>query len=245
MLKTFSMTDIGKKRQLNQDYVYTSEMPVGPLPNLFLVADGMGGHQAGDYASRYTVETVIASVSASRETDPKLILQEAIREANHRVFEKSLEDAQLNGMGTTLVAATCNAQDELVIANVGDSRLYLAGDELRQITRDHSLVEEMIRMGGLARNDARNHPDKNIITRAIGVKASVEMDFFTELLKENETMLMCTDGLTNMLEDDEILMILHSRRDIVEKAEELIKAANNNGGKDNIAVVLVENSNQI
>lgn len=245
MLKTFSMTDIGKKRQLNQDYVYTSEMPVGPLPNLFLVADGMGGHQAGDYASRYTVETVIESVSTSKETDPKLILQEAIREANRRVFEKSLEDAQLNGMGTTLVAATCNARNELVIANVGDSRLYLAGDELRQITRDHSLVEEMIRMGGLARNDARNHPDKNIITRAIGVRASVEMDFFIEHLKENETMLMCTDGLTNMLEDDEILMILHSRRDIVEKAEELIKAANNNGGKDNIAVVLVENSNQI
>ena len=112
--------------------------------------------------------------------------------------------------------------------------------EIRQITRDHSLVEEMIRMGGLDRADARNHPDKNIITRAVGAEDHVEPDFFTVELREGDTVLMCSDGLTNMLEDEEIRMIISGARDLVEKAERLVEAANANGGRDNISVILIE-----
>ncbi len=240
MLKTFSITDKGKKRKLNQDYVYTSEMPIGNLPNVFIVADGMGGHNAGDYASKYTVETIVKEIEHSFEKNPVKILEKAIEEANAHIREKANEDEALSGMGTTVVAATCLGK-YLKVANVGDSRLYIMNqNEIRQITRDHSLVEEMVRMGGIDRETARNHPDKNIITRAVGVKESVEVDFFDVELQENDLVLMCSDGLTNMLEDEEIRMILNGQRDIVEKAEELVKAANNNGGKDNISVILIE-----
>lgn len=240
MIKTFSITDIGRKRKLNQDYVYTSEQPVGNLPNLFIVADGMGGANAGDYASKVTVETMVADMAASFEKSPVRIIGKAIETANGVIYKKSRENSELEGMGTTVVAATYIG-GYLQIANVGDSRLYLVNDrEIRQITRDHSLVEEMIRVGGIARADARNHPDKNIITRAVGVSDTVEADFFTVELNDSDTALMCTDGLTNMLEDEEIRMIMAGSRDIVEKAERLIKAANDKGGKDNISVILIE-----
>lgn len=239
MLKTFSITDIGRRRKLNQDYVYTSEMPVGKLPNIFIVADGMGGHNAGDYASKYTVETIVKEIGVSEEKSPEKILESAIQTANGLLRKQAKENMDLKGMGTTVVAATCNGSD-LLVANVGDSRLYVVGSRIRQITRDHSLVEEMVRMGGIDRETARNHPDKNIITRAVGADEHVDIDFFRVSLLPGELVLMCSDGLTNMLEDEEIRMILSGQRDIVEKAEELVKAANRNGGKDNIAVVLIE-----
>lgn len=240
MIKTFSMTDVGKRRQLNQDYVFTSENPVGNLPNLFLVADGMGGHNAGDYASRYTVETIVSEIAKSYEKNPVRILKKAIETANAHIREKSLETEEMAGMGTTIVAASC-LENKLQVANVGDSRLYVIHEQkITQITRDHSLVEEMVRMGGIDRESARNHPDKNIITRAVGAQDTVEIDFFQLELHAGDMILMCTDGLTNMLEDEEIRMILGGQRDIVEMAESLILAANNNGGKDNIAVILIE-----
>ncbi|HKM04134.1 MAG TPA: Stp1/IreP family PP2C-type Ser/Thr phosphatase [Lachnospiraceae bacterium] len=239
VLKTFSITDIGKKRKLNQDFVYTSEMPLGNLPNVFIVADGMGGHNAGDYASKYTVEIIESEIRNSLEIDPVKILTKAIESANEHIRIKSLEDETMNGMGTTVVVSTCRDHC-LKVANVGDSRLYVVNSEIKQITRDHSLVEEMIRMGGLERSAARNHPDKNIITRAVGVREEIEIDFFNVEVEKGDTVLMCSDGLTNMLEDEEIRLILNGQRDIVEKAEELVKAANNNGGKDNIAVIIIE-----
>lgn len=239
MLKTFSITDIGKKRQLNQDYVFTSECAVGHLPNIFIVADGMGGHNAGDFASKCTVETIVKEIEASEETDKIKMIAHAIERANKVVLDTSLQDESLSGMGTTVVVATVEG-NHLQVANVGDSRLYIVNEQIRQITRDHSLVEEMIRMGGIDRASARNHPDKNIITRAVGVKETVEIDFFQVTLQEGDIILMCSDGLTNMLEDEEIRMIMNGQRDIVEKAEELVKAANDNGGKDNIAVIIIE-----
>lgn len=241
MLKTFSITDIGRKRKMNQDYVFTSEIPVGNLPNIFIVADGMGGHNAGDYASRCTVETVVKEIERSSKTNPKELFADAIEVANREILTIAGQNEHLNGMGTTLVLATCEA-NKLTVANIGDSRLYVLGDELKQITKDHSFVEEMVRRGNLDKESAKNHPDKNIITRAIGADEVVEADFFEVELKEGDMVLMCSDGLTNMLEDEEIRMILNGQRDIVEKAEELVKAANENGGKDNIAVVLVEPS---
>lgn len=241
MLKTFSITDIGKKRKLNQDYVFASEKPLGNLPNIFIVADGMGGHNAGDYASKYTVETMKEEIERSFEKNPVKIMGRAIEIANDHIRKKAEEEESLNGMGTTVVAATCLGDKYLEVANVGDSRLYVVNDrKIEQITRDHSLVEEMIRMGGIDRASARSHPDKNIITRAIGARDTVEVDFFNVELNPGDIVLMCSDGLTNMLEDGEIHRILGGRGSVEEKAEELVKAANNNGGRDNIAVIIIE-----
>lgn len=239
MIQSFSVTDIGKKRKLNQDFVYASDEPVGNLPNVYIVADGMGGHRAGDYASKCTVETMVREIRGCFEKSPIRILSKAIRTANEQVRRKAREDESLFGMGTTVVAATCLGK-YLQVANVGDSRLYIINDEIRQITRDHSLVEEMVRMGGIDREAARNHPDKNIITRAIGARDTIEIDFFHEELKSGDIVLMCSDGLTNMLEDEEICRILKGSGSIEERAEELIEAANTNGGKDNIAVIVID-----
>ena len=239
MLKTFSITDIGKRRKLNQDYVFTSEIPVGQLDNLFIVADGMGGHNAGDYASKYTIETIVEEIEKSKEVSVVSVMEKAIQSANRHIRAKSLENEGFSGMGTTVVAATLRG-DKLCVANVGDSRLYVINKEIRQITVDHSLVEEMIRMGGIKREQARLHPDKNIITRAIGAEDELEIDFFQVKLEKGDFILMCSDGLTNMIEDEEIRMILQGQRDIVEKAEALVATANNNGGRDNIAVILIE-----
>ena len=239
MLKTFSITDIGRKRKVNQDYVFTSENPVGKLPNLFIVADGMGGHNAGDYASKLTVETMVSEIEKSGETQPVKIFENAISTANEMIRRKAALTPDMEGMGTTVVAATY-MDGQLQIANVGDSRLYIVGREIRQVTRDHSLVEEMVRVGSISHEEARIHPDKNIITRAVGASETVEADYFTVDLAEGDVVLMCTDGLTNMLEDEEIRMILNGARDIVEKAQSLVEAANTNGGKDNISVVLIE-----
>ncbi|MGN0132712.1 MAG: Stp1/IreP family PP2C-type Ser/Thr phosphatase [Lachnospiraceae bacterium] len=242
MLETYSVTDVGRKRQLNQDYVFSSAKPLGNMPNLFIVADGMGGHNAGDYASKCTTETVVGEIRNSFEKNPTIIIQKAIQAANKKIREDAASDENLFGMGTTLVVATVIGK-YLQVANVGDSRLYIIGKRgIRQITRDHSLVEEMIRLGGLAREDARRHPDKNIITRAIGAKDEVEADFFTEELQPGDIILMCSDGLTNMLEDREIEEIVQNREleELIQKGDALISAANNHGGKDNIAVVLVK-----
>ena len=242
MLEAYSVTDIGRKRQLNQDYVFSSAKPMGNMPNLFIVADGMGGHNAGDYASKCTVETVVGEIRNSFEKNPTIIVKKAIETANRKIRELAAADENLLGMGTTLVVATVIGK-YLQVANVGDSRLYLVGKHgIKQITRDHSLVEEMIRLGGLSREDARRHPDKNIITRAIGARDYVEAEFFTEELELGDIILMCSDGLSNMLEDKEIEKIVQNEEleELKQKAEALINAANNNGGKDNIAVVLVK-----
>lgn len=239
-MKTFSMTHVGRRRETNQDYMFTSETAVGNLPNLFLVADGMGGHAAGDYASRFTVERVVEYIRQSGQKEPVTVLREAVLHANRLLLREANEDASKAGMGTTIVAATYDGE-KLCIANVGDSRLYVVNHKkITQITRDHSLVEEMIRMGEMDKADAKTHPDKNIITRAIGVVPEVSIDFFEIGIEPGDTILMCSDGLTNMIEDEDIKRIVLGQRDIVEQAERLVETANQNGGSDNITVVLIE-----
>lgn len=240
MLKSYAITDIGQKRQLNQDFIYLSETPIGNLPNVFIVADGMGGHNAGDYASRYAVETVVEEIGASFEKNPVKIMGRAIDEANTLIRKRAQEDISLNGMGTTMVIATCMGR-YLEVANVGDSRLYVIHpDKIEQITQDHSLVEEMVRMGGIDRASARNHPDKNIITRAIGARDYVEADFFNLELQTGDIILLCSDGLTNMVEDEIIYRILTNGKRLKDRVEELVETANQNGGKDNISVIVIE-----
>ena len=233
------MTDVGMKRKMNQDYVYTSEAPVGNLPNLFIVADGMGGHNAGDFASRFAVECVVSEIEKSREKNPIKLIRHAYETANEGIIEEAEKSADKEGMGTTLVVSSV-IDDYLYVANVGDSRLYVIDDDISQITRDHSLVEEMVRAGEIDRNEARVHPLKNKITRAIGGSDDVKVDFFDMKLKEGDIILMCTDGLTNMVEDEEIKMIVKSSDDVASIAENLINAANKNGGVDNIGVVVIQ-----
>ncbi len=239
MLKTFSLSDIGKKRIMNQDYIYTSEAPVGNLPNLFVLADGMGGYSGGEYASMHSVEVICESVKNSRETAARRIFEDAIEMANTEIRIAASKNPEYDRMGTTVVLASIIGEC-LQVANVGDSRLYVIGDDIRQITEDHSYVEEMIKLGSLDRESARTHPQKNIITRAIGADDTVTPDFFTVKLKKGDIVLMCSDGLSNMLEDDEILMILKKERDLAGMVSELVAAANDNGGKDNVSVIVID-----
>ena len=238
-MKTFSMTDVGMVREVNEDCVFATPEPIGNLPNLFVVADGMGGHNAGDYASNLAVEIVRKSIAENTSNEPEAMIREAITSANQILLEKAQQDTRLKGMGTTLVVATVIEQT-LYFANVGDSRLYLVNRGIKQLSKDHSLVQEMLRLGGINREEAKHHPDKNIITRAVGAKQDLEVDFFEYRLKKKDCIVMCTDGLSNMVEDEEIFRIVKSSRDLVEVTEQLIEKAKENGGNDNIGVVVVE-----
>lgn len=239
-METYSLTDIGVSREMNQDYFFTSEEPIGSLPNLFIVADGMGGHKAGEFASRFTVEKVVKAISESEKKDVPEILVEAILMANNLLLDYADEHSDMRGMGTTVVAATV-VGSQLFVANVGDSRLYVVGQTIRQITRDHSLVQEMVRLGELDERQARSHPDKNIITRAIGADKDLRVDVFEEQLKPGDKILLCSDGLTNMVEDSVLYEVLNRvQMKLSEKVELLVDAANKNGGTDNITVVVYQ-----
>jgi len=238
-MKTFSKTDIGMVREVNQDYVFVTETPIGNLPNLLVVADGMGGHRAGEYASRLAVEVLKQELEGSTGDSPEAVMRNAITRANERVLEAARQDAKLSGMGTTLVVATV-IERTLYFANVGDSRLYLLSDDIKQLSKDHSLVQEMVRLGGINQEEAKSHPDKNIITRAIGAKDELDIDFYEYRLKKNDMILMCTDGLSNMVEDEEMLHIVKCSRDVVEAVEQLIERAKDNGGNDNIGVIVAQ-----
>ena len=238
-MKYYAMTDVGRRREMNQDYVYAMGQPIGPFPNLLVVADGMGGHKAGDFASKFTVEVVKREIAESRSRKPEKVLRDAIQVANRELIRVASRDVKLEGMGTTLVVATVIG-DTLYFANIGDSRLYLIDDNIKQLSKDHSLVEEMVRLGGIKAEDASNHPDKNIITRAMGVKDEAEADFYEFRIKRGDKILMCTDGLSNMVEDEDMFGLVKGSRDVVEAVQMLIDRANSNGGRDNIGVVLAE-----
>lgn len=239
-MKAFSITDIGESRRVNQDYVFCEENAIGNLPNLFIVADGMGGHNAGDYASRYCVEFFTQRIRESNQTSPIALIEKAISETNEALVSISKEQSELEGMGTTFVVATIFG-NEMFVSNIGDSRLYVIGKDMKQITEDHSLVEAMVKTGELGRDEARVHPNKNIITRALGANTNVQPDFFEVNLEEGDIVLMCSDGLSNMLEDEMIELIIREHADDLHiAAETLVKRANENGGKDNIAVVIIK-----
>ena len=239
-MKVFSATDICQKRHMNQDFIFTSEESVGNLPNLFVVADGMGGHNAGDFASRYGVSVLVETVRKDKNFNPVKVMRNAIEAANREVFSQSRNDPSMAGMGTTMVVCTV-VGGYAYIANVGDSRLYLAGsDSMIQITQDHSLIAEMVRLGELTPEEGRNHPDKNIITRAVGTNEDVKIDFFDVKLDTGDQILMCSDGLSNMVEDQRIFEILKGEDTEADKAQVLVDEANANGGRDNIAVIVVE-----
>ena len=239
MIKAYALSDVGACRSVNQDYVFCTTKQVGNLPNLFIVADGMGGHKAGDMASKFSVETFVEQVRQSTSDNPVSIISDAIKYTNTELINLAATSEDFRGMGTTFVVATIIGKS-IYVANVGDSRLYILDEDFSQVTRDHSFVEEMVNNGTIDREEARNHEQKNLITRAMGGNATVIADFFEVELAGNETIFMCSDGLSNMVEDDQISSILSGKEDIIYKAEKLIKTANDNGGKDNISLVIIE-----
>lgn len=238
IINAFGKTDVGLMRTINQDSIFTSIEPIGKLPNLFIVADGMGGHKAGDVASRAAIEKFVKYACTTHMSDPANILDSGIISINKEIYDMAISNKDYSGMGTTFVA--CSIVDNHVyIANVGDSRLYLIGRDIRQITRDHSLVEEMVLRGQIDKEEARTHVNKNIITRAIGVLDDVSPELFSVDLTESSILLLCSDGLTNMVSDQEILEIIKSEDNIKGQVEELVRKANENGGKDNITAMII------
>ena len=240
-INAFGKTDVGLMRTINQDSIFVSTQPIGKLPNLFIVADGMGGHKAGDVASREAIERFVKYACTTHMSDPANILDAGIISVNKDIFDMANSNRDYSGMGTTFVAASL-VENHVYIANVGDSRLYLIGRDIRQITRDHSLVEDMVRMGVLEREEARTHYKKNVITKAIGVadyKTSTP-DIFEIEVENGDKLLLCSDGLTNMVEDYDIKKIVKDNDSIEDAVRELIRQANENGGKDNISAILIE-----
>ena len=239
-MKVFSATDKGRIRSINQDFIFTSTDPVGNLPNLFVVADGMGGHNAGDFASHYGVSVMVETIRKDTNFNPVKVIRNGITAANAEVWKTAHEDSNMAGMGTTMVAASV-VGEYLYVANVGDSRLYLLDEEIKQISQDHSLIAEMVRLGELSQEQAKDHPDKNIITRAVGTEENIEIDFYDLKLEPGQWFLMCSDGLSNMVENEEILRIVKDAEISGEDPSlKLIEKANENGGKDNIATVVVQ-----
>ena len=238
-MKAYAKTDIGSKRSMNQDHMYCNTEPVGSFQNLLIVADGMGGHRAGDYASRLCVETMVQSLEKSAHKTPVSLFEEAVTAANKAVFEESASHVEYEGMGTTVVACTLE-ENTLYIANIGDSRLYLIRDGIEQITDDHSLVEEMVKQGNITESEARIHPQKNIITRALGINEEVQADFFEIDVEQGDVIMLCSDGLSNMIEDEDMEYIVKNSDTLQTAAESLVARANENGGNDNITVVLAE-----
>ncbi len=214
---------------------------MGNLPNLFVVADGMGGHNAGDFASHYGVSVMVETIKKDSNFNPVKIIRNGISAANAEVWKAAHDDSSMAGMGTTMVAASV-VGEYLYVANVGDSRLYLVeAEKLKQISQDHSLIAEMVRLGELAPEEAAHHPDRNIITRAVGTEEHVEIDFFDLKLEAGQSFLMCSDGLSNMVDNEEIFRTIKEAEESGgDPSQKLIEKANENGGKDNIAAVVVQ-----
>lgn len=239
-MQAFGLTDKGISRVNNQDYLYSLPCKTGILPNLFIVADGMGGHLAGDYASKYTAMRIAELIEQTVADKSDIeIIDECIQTVNRELFDKAKSEEAFSGMGTTMVL--CYIKDNKVyVANVGDSRLYVINSsDIRQITHDHSLVEELIANGSIDKDSSTYYEKKNVITRAVGVADNVCVDYFEEELSEGDTVLLCSDGLTNMVPDDEIKRIVNGNNESEDCAKELINRANHNGGQDNITVVVI------
>jgi PPM family protein phosphatase len=222
-------TDVGRQRSANEDSLVVR-------PPLFAVADGMGGAKAGEVASAVAVDAVEGAQESSEPTEAQLA--NIVREANRRIYDLAVADESRRGMGTTLTLAKLHG-DEVSLAHVGDSRAYrLRGGELEQLTRDHSLVAELERSGQITPEAAEHHPQRSIITRALGPEPDVEVDTYTLAGRDGDVFLICSDGLTSMISDDEVASILRSAGSLDEAADGLVRAANQSGGKDNITVIL-------
>ncbi len=244
MLLSYGMTNIGMKRKTNQDSIF-----IQPGKRLYIVADGMGGHQGGDIASQMVVSQFPNYFySKIKETDSQTALKESIIYVNNRILEKSREDEKLKGMGTTINAVYVDGT-ELKIANVGDSRTYLFNHKkVYQLSRDHSLVQEKIAHGIYDRETAAQDPQKNILTKTVGFESNVQSDIFSYSILKNDIFLLCSDGLNGLVSDRDISQIVNknipdpssaTELDLKQAVSELIDQANANGGNDNISIIMI------
>ena len=237
---------VGKVRKNNEDYcmgeiIQTEDDCIGILA----LADGMGGHKKGEVASKIAVDSIIDFLKENilKSCGIKMdylddVIKQGYNYANQKIFDKVSEDSSCEGMGTTLVVAVIY-KDDMIMANVGDSRGYLLhNDEFRRITRDHSVVEELVNANLITEEEARVHPRRNQITRAMGAEEIIIVDIFREKVEKGDMILLATDGLTGCVEDEDIKNIIKQDKDIKEICEDLINQANDNSGKDNISVIL-------
>lgn len=223
-------SDVGRVRDHNEDAFLVDDQL-----GLFAVADGMGGHQAGEVASATALEALRAAITSGEG------IRDAVTSANDAVYEKSTTDDRLRGMGTTLTAGTLAAGDTLLLGHVGDSRAYVLRDhQLERLTTDHSLVEELIQAGELTEAQAEHDPRRSMITRALGIEPSVEVDLYPIQVHDGDRLLLCSDGLTGMVGEDEIEAVLTREHDPDQAARNLIEDANTAGGIDNITVLIVD-----
>lgn len=247
-IKSFGLSDVGKRREKNEDsFLIREEM------GLYVVADGMGGHLGGNIASKMAVDTIF-EVMAELEDDPDMTLQDggvvrageyqshlryAVRLASKRVYQRALENKALRGMGTTVVVLFFR-NNKAYIAHVGDSRAYrIRGNEMIQITKDHSLVGEQIRAGLITEEEARTHRLKNVITRSVGFQEGVDADIDIRVVREGDRFLLCSDGLTNMIRNEDIRDIVVAN-DVENGCRRAVDIANERGGDDNITILLSE-----
>lgn len=240
-MEVYFQSDIGKRRKSNQDYTATFTNQKNQL--LALLADGMGGHQAGDIASRQAVEEIGIAWEATMIDDSEKAVQwflQHIQQTNQRIFEKGQSQPTLSGMGTTLEVVTI-LDNHLALAHVGDSRIYLFREQrLIALTEDHSLVNALLKSGEITQEMAQNHPRKNIITRSLGMPGSLEVDVAIHKIEDHDQLLLCSDGLTNMVSEPKITQILLEAASLQDASQRLIEEANAKGGLDNITVLLID-----
>lgn len=231
------LSDIGNSRKINEDYLGFHE---DPNKKLYIIADGMGGHNAGEIASKIAVENTIEYVfSIDKIEQAEITLKEAIEFSNSKIYEASITDLALKGMGTTITACLIK-ENKMVVANVGDSRCYvLENGSLNQITSDHSLVQQLVDNGSITEEEAAIHPNRNVITRALGTALKVEIDTFSIELSNISKVMLCTDGLTNSLSKEEIYGII-TENDCKSSCEKLIELSKQHGARDNITVIIFE-----
>ena len=243
VLDIYGASDVGCVRELNEDSFCIYGFEQNQTPGFCVLSDGMGGHNAGEVASQravqFVAEELMEAMNAPEEAQPPKSLNQAVRAANEKVYAMAMENQNQRGMGATLVAA-CIYENEAYVANVGDSRAYAFRDHaLMQITKDHSVVEEMVANGSITREEARVHPQKNIITRAIGTDPVTEADIFEYDYLPGDCLLLCSDGLSGMVEDEEIMQILDREMDAEHTVTELIEEAKEHGGSDNVTAICI------
>ena len=237
-----ALTDVGLVRNNNEDSFYKStdfDLP------LFVVADGMGGHNAGETASKMAIEIVkkyFVENKNSLNSEKRLIsiIKDSIKEANEKIYKLSKDDKLCSGMGTTITLAYILG-GKIYIGHVGDSRAYIINNShICQITEDHSLVQELVKSGSITIEECKTHPQRNMITRAVGTSEDIEVDIIIKTFNQNDILFICSDGLSNMVNDNDIIHIFNNESLIKKACENLIKKAKDNGGKDNITVIAIE-----
>jgi protein phosphatase len=235
------MTDVGQVRDHNEDALDTYQPRerevLAQKGRLYLVADGMGGHVAGEVASECVVKTVMASYYESQAPTVRRALSEAIQRANMALYEATSGEESRRKMATTLVGAVVLGR-QLHVANIGDSRAYLLrGDAIRRLTEDHSFVTELVKRGRISEEEATNHPQRNVVTRALGTQPTVKADFYEEAIQPGDTVILCTDGLWGEVSEEEIMQTATQPLNPEETARELVTLANQRGGPDNAGLV--------